>query len=420
MKKIILKKNQSHLSGELKISGSKSISNRVLIMAELSGEPFEDFVFDNLSEADDTLRLQYYLEQVRSCSLQCLPLVINAENAGTVMRFLSSFLTIKKGKWLLTGSKRMQNRPIEILADALKELGADIVYTEKKGYPPLLIKGGALDGGSLQMDASVSSQFISSLMMIAPVTRKGIKILFTEKPVSFPYIEMTKKLMEIFGVKVTLDQHSVEVKPSDYRVKDFPIEPDWSSASYWYEAAALADEADILLKGFTVGSVQGDSLVQNIFEELGVKTIVENNGIRLQNSGKTTSHFTYDFSDVPDLVPAVLTTCAALGIPATITGVDHLKHKESDRMQAFSTELQKIGAQITEDNGTYHLRFKRSKPNTKDLIFDTYDDHRMAMSFAPLVLKFSRVIIDNLEVVEKSYPAFWDDLEQLKIIQPIS
>lgn len=420
MNNATLKKDHSTLAGELHISGSKSISNRVLIMAELSGKPIEEFDFENLSEADDTLRLQYYLELIRSCSLQRLPLVINAENAGTVMRFLSSFLTIKAGNWLLTGSSRMKNRPIEILADALRELGADITYTEKTGYPPLLIKGVELAGGTLELDASVSSQFISSLMMIAPVTGKGMHLRFSEKPVSFPYIVMTKKLMERFGVAVELDTHSVKVNPSRYRIKDMAIEPDWSSASYWYEAAALADEADILLRGFSEGSVQGDSRVQKIFEELGVQTTAEENGIRLTKSGKTTARFTYDFSDVPDLVPAVLTTCAALHIPADISGVDHLKHKESDRMQALGNELSKIGAQITEEKGTYHLRMKKKASGSKDLVFATYDDHRMAMSFAPLVLKYGQIVIENKDVVEKSYPAYWNDLEQLKIVHSIS
>ena len=419
MNKITLKRNSATLTGELNISGSKSISNRMLIMSELSGVPNEKFSFENLSEADDTLRLQYYLELVGSCSLQRLPLVVNAENAGTVMRFLSSFLTIKQGNWLLTGSSRMKNRPIEILVDALKGMGAVITYTEKTGYPPLLIKGGTLLGGTLEMDASVSSQFISSLMMIAPVTNLGLHIRFSEKPVSFPYIEMTKKLMENFGVRVELDTHSVRVNPSYYRIKDTAVEPDWSSASYLYEAVALADKADILLRGFSEDSVQGDSSVQKIFEKLGVQTTTEKNGVRLTKSGKTTDHFTYNFSDAPDLVPAVLTTCAALHIPAELSGVDHLKHKESDRMQALGIELGKIGAQITEDKGIYHLRYKRGKPDVKSLSFTTYDDHRMAMSFAPLVLKYGQVSIDNKNVVKKSYPAFWNDLEQLKIIHPI-
>ncbi len=277
-----------------------------------------------------------------------------------------------------------------------------------------------LAGGTLELDASVSSQFISSLMMIAPVTGKGMHLRFSEKPVSFPYIVMTKKLMERFGVAVDLDTHSVKVNPSRYRIKDMAIEPDWSSASYWYEAAALADEADILLRGFSEDSVQGDSRVQKIFEELGVQTTAEENGIRLTKSGKTTARFTYDFSDVPDLVPAVLTTCAALHIPADISGVDHLKHKESDRMQALGNELSKIGAQITEEKGTYHLRMKKKASGSKDLVFATYDDHRMAMSFAPLVLKYGQIVIENKDVVEKSYPAYWNDLEQLKIVHSIS
>ncbi len=417
---ITLKKDRTEFSGSLRITGSKSISNRILIMSELT-EAYDDTVeFDNLSEADDTLRLQYYLEKIRTSSLYCLPLVINAENAGTVMRFLSSFLTIKKGKWLLTGSKRMQNRPIEILVDALKELGADIKYTEKEGYPPLLIVGGELKGGNLQMDASVSSQFVSSLMMIAPVTKKGISIRFTDKPVSFPYIEMTGKLMKNFGVEAEVTQEEVHVKQSKYKIKNVAIEPDWSSASYWYEAVAIAGAGDLFLEGFSKNSVQGDSRLSELFEDLGVHTEFENKGIRLSATGKTTDHFYYDFSDTPDLVPAVLATCAALQLPATVKGVDHLKYKESDRMQALGNELNKVGAELRENNGVFELSPVKNFRLAEKPVFDTYNDHRMAMCFAPLVLKYDEITVKDKEVVEKSYPGFWNDLQHLGIVHPIS
>lgn len=418
---VTLKKKNTTPSGTLRLSGSKSISNRVLIMAELSDEWDEHIEFDNLSEADDTLRLQYYLEQIRSCSLQCLPLVINTENAGTVMRFLSSFLAIKKGKWLLTGSKRMQNRPIEILADALIELGADIKYADREGHPPLLITGTELKGGTIKLDASVSSQFISSLMMIAPVTEKGLYIQFAERPVSFPYIEMTAKLMEYFGVDVVLTANSVKVNPSTYKIRDLAVEPDWSSASYWYEALAIAGKGELFLEGFSKESVQGDSRVSELFEMLGVQTGFEEKGIRISAAGTKAKHFSADFTNTPDLVPAVLATCAALRVPATIQGVDHLKHKESDRMQVLAVELSKTGALLEEKkDGAFELRFKKSFKPDKKLVFETYGDHRMAMSFAPIVLKYNELTVKDKDVVEKSYPGFWNDLEQLGIVQPIS
>jgi len=386
-------------------------------MTELAEEYVGQIELANLSQADDTIRLTFYLNHIRTCSDQNLPLVINAENAGTVLRFLISLLARKNGKWLLTGSERMQKRPIGILVSALQELGADISYSAKQGFPPLLVKGSKLSGGKLEMNASVSSQFITSLMMIAPLMDKGLTIDFSAKPVSFPYIEMTRKLMEEFAADVELKDKSVKINPSEYQIKSLSIEPDWSSASYWYEVVALADKAELFLEGFTKESVQGDSCVREIFKELGVNTAFESNGIRLKSSAKCTTHFNYDFSDSPDLVPAVITTCAAKGISATITGVDHLQYKESDRMKALSIELEKIGARISEKNGIFHLNINKNRKIQKDMVFETYKDHRMAMCFAPLVLMFDQIIIKDKDVVNKSYPAFWEDLEKLKFVK---
>jgi 3-phosphoshikimate 1-carboxyvinyltransferase len=417
LKKVKLQKTASKPVGTLKISGSKSISNRVLVMAALSDEEIDAVNFINLSEADDTERMEFYLDQVNSCSKQGLPLVINAENAGTVMRFLASFLTVKKGDWLLTGSERMQKRPISILVSALQKLGAGISYAGETGFPPLRIKGGKLSGGELEMDTSVSSQFISSLMLLAPLTERGLKINFANKLVSFPYIEMTKKLMEASGARVELSETYVKIHTSDYKINPMYIEPDWSSASYWYEVAALSEDADIFLEGFTKKSVQGDRCVWQIFDDLGVHTKFESEGIRLTSSKKYTDHLTYDFNDVPDLVPSVLTTCAAKKITATVTGVTHLKHKESDRMQALANELLKIGAILKSENDTWHLVFDKATSVDEKLVFETYKDHRMAMCFSPLVLKFDNIIVKDRQVVEKSYPAFWDDLKKLKFVR---
>ena len=417
MKKVQLQKSASRPVGTLKISGSKSISNRVLIMAALSDNEIEPDDFTNLSAADDTERMMFYLDQINSCSKQGLPLVINAENAGTVMRFLASFLSVKKGNWLLTGSERMQKRPIGILVSALQTLGAEITYAAETGYPPLLIKGGKLSGGTLEMDASVSSQFITSLMLIAPFTEKGLKIKFANKPVSYPYIEMTKKLMQAFGASVELSETYVKIHSSEYNAEPINIEPDWSSASYWYEVAALAEDADIFLEGFSKESVQGDSCVWQIFDALGVHTEFKPEGIHLTSSKKNTGHLTYNFTDAPDLVPSVLTTCAAKKITATVTGVAHLKHKESDRMQALATELLKIGAILSSDNDTWHMAFDKALSMDEKLVFDTYKDHRMAMSFSPLVLRFDKIIVKDRQVVEKSYPAFWKDLKKLKFVR---
>lgn len=417
MKKVHLEKRSSIPSGTLKISGSKSISNRVLIMSELSEEETDQINFSNLSEADDTTRMVFYLNQIKTCSNQNLPLVINAENAGTVMRFLASFLSVKDGNWLLTGSERMLKRPIGILISSLQDLGSEISYAAENNYPPLLIKGGKLSGGELDMDASVSSQFITSLMLISPLMKKGLTIRFAERPVSLPYIEMTKRLMQIFNINIQLEDTFVKINPSKYQIKELKIEPDWSSASYWYETAALAESSDIFLKGFKKDSVQGDSCVWEIFNELGVRTSFDNDGISISSSHKNTHHFKFNFTDAPDLVPAVLTTCAAKKIKATINGVEHLKHKESDRMQALTNELAKIGAIISSKDGTYHLNFDESISIEKKLVFKTYKDHRLAMCFSPLVLIFDNITIKDKDVVEKSYPAFWNDLKKLKFVR---
>lgn len=417
MKSARLEKLSSEPLGELKISGSKSISNRVLIMSKLSKDDTDVSEYSNLSEADDTQRLVFYLNQIRSCSGQNLPLVINAENAGTVMRFLASYLSVQKGNWLLTGSERMKKRPIGILVSALQHLGAKISYGDKSDYPPLCIKGAHMSGGELDLDASVSSQFISSLMMVAPYTDQGLTIRFSEKPVSFSYIEMTQKLMQNFGAEVKLKDTFVRVDSAEYQIDNMFIEPDWSSASYWYELVSLAKKSDIFLVGYTRSSVQGDSCVSDIYKDLGVKTIFEPNGIRLISSYKQTSHFKYDFTNAPDLVPAVLTTCAAKKIKASITGVEHLKHKESDRMLALANELKKIGAVILEKNKTYHLSFKENNTIPEKLVFETYKDHRMAMCFAPLVIQFDKIIIKDKDVVVKSYPSYWDDLKKLNFVR---
>lgn len=386
-------------------------------MLELSDAEPDISYFPNLSEADDTQRLIFYLNQISSCSDQHLPLVINAENAGTVIRFLTSYLSVQKGSWLLTGSERMRNRPIGILVSTLQGMGADISYADKTNYPPLHIIGGQLSGGEIKMDASVSSQFITSLMMVAPYTQKGLTIWFDEKPVSFSYIEMTRKLMQNFGASVDLKDTFVQVKPSEYQIMTMKIEPDWSSASYWYELASLSKSSDIFLDGFANNSVQGDSCLTEIYEELGVQTIFEPNGIRLTLSGKQTSYFKYDFTDAPDLVPAVLTSCAAKKIKAAITGVEHLKHKESDRMMALTIELKKIGAILTKKNKTYHLSFDESVTIPEKLVFETYKDHRMAMCFAPLAVVYDKITVKDKDVVEKSYPAFWDDLKKLNFVR---
>ena len=403
-----LKLTPGKLNSEIKLSGSKSISNRVLIMKELGKG---DAKFTNLSTSDDTQRLQRALKMVTICAGSRIALVIDSGNAGTVMRFLTGFLSVRDGRWLVTGTDRMKERPIKELVEVLTGLGAEISYTEQFGYPPLRISGGSLTGKSVVMDANISSQFISALMMIAPELAGGLTIVFKEKPVSFPYIRMTARLMQRFGVQLDLSEDKVVIPEGRYVMEGLTVEPDWSSASYWYEMVALQKEAEVRLPHLQKDSLQGDSVVAEIYANLGVKTVYENGGVRLIRKGEPKQTLAIDFENCPDLVPAVMTTCAALGVELSLTGIHHLQYKESDRIEALRIELSKIGASFKETKDGVTL-IPGNGQKMEDLAFDTYHDHRMAMCFAPLVFKYDKVSINDPLVTKKSYPDFWTDLQQ--------
>jgi len=404
-----LTKTSAIANGDIIIHGSKSISNRVLLIKELSGS---SCTINNLSLSNDTQQLLLYINMISTCGKSSIPLVIDANNAGTVSRFLSAFLIYREGTWLITGNKRMQKRPIKGLVDGLRLLKADITYTGKKGFLPLLIKGTDVVGGSIDVDVSKSSQFISAIMMIGPYLYEGLKIKFKGKPVSLPYIEMTQKLMQKFGAYVELDNKGVHILNGKYQFHECTIESDWSSASYWYETVALADKAEIKIDGLAKNSLQGDSVLVNIFEKLGVKTIFTPDGITITKSGKVVDVFLFDFEGCPDIVPAVMTTCAALGIKSVYKNIEHLTYKESDRIKALAQELEKVGASLSKIDGEYTL-FPNSLKSNNKLVFNTYGDHRMAMCLAPLVLKYDNIEICNPCVVKKSYPEFWNELKKL-------
>ncbi len=406
---LCLTKTSAIATGDIIIHGSKSISNRVLLIKELSGSLC---TINNLSLSNDTQQLLLYINMISTCGKSSIPLVIDANNAGTVSRFLSAFLIYREGTWLITGNKRMQKRPIKGLVDGLRMLKADITYTGKKGFLPLLIKGTDVVGGSIDVDVSKSSQFISAIMMIGPYLYEGLKIKFKGKPVSLPYIEMTQKLMQKFGAYVDLNSKGVHILNGKYQFHECTIESDWSSASYWYETVALADKAEIKIDGLAKNSLQGDSVLVNIFEKIGVKTIFTTDGIIITKSNKVVDFFSFDFEGCPDIVPAVMTTCAALGIKSVYKNIEHLTYKESDRIKALAQELEKIGASLSKINGEYTL-FPNSLKSNNKLVFNTYGDHRMAMCLAPLVLKYDNIEICNPCVVKKSYPEFWNELKKL-------
>jgi len=339
-------------------------------------------------------------------------MIIDADNAGTVARFLTAFLVYREGTWLITGNKRMQNRPIKALVDGLRLLKSNITYTKNEGFLPIVIKGSDIKGGKIEIDASESSQFVSAIMLIAPYLYEGLKIRFTGNIVSLPYIEMTQKLMQKFGAYVEVNNQEVHILNRKYQFHECTVEADWSSASYWYQVVALANNATIKIKGLTKNSLQGDSVLAEIYEQLGVKTIFNANGITITKSQNVTNVFKYDFNGCPDVVPAVMATCAALGVKSTFQNIAHLAFKESNRIKALAEELKKIGASLNKYKQSYILTPNKTKVN-ETLKFNSRGDHRIAMSMAPLVLKYNNVEICNCDVVKKSYPEFWNELEKL-------
>jgi len=410
---ITIQKTNSKLEGEIFLPASKSISNRALIIHYLSGKKLR---LHNLSQADDTQLMIVLLKIIEENKGCCQPTTIDCQDAGTTLRFITALLTITPGKWLITGSDRMKERPIGILVESLKKLGANIEYQGKNGFPPLLIEGKKLNGRELEIDGSVSSQFISSLLLIAPSLSGGLCLKLKRKISSLPYIEMTLKLLNQFGISTTFFDNTIKVGQQDYKPGELTIEPDWSSASYWYEMAALASEANIFLKGLKKESLQGDAILPEIFNHFGVKTEFLADGIMLTKTGRIVNEFSFDFTHYPDLAQAVIVTCAGLNIPGKFTGLDSLRFKETDRLTALQNELNKLGFNIVLA-GNSELRIQNSEPKTLNPeLIKTYDDHRMAMAFAPLALALGFIQIENPEVVSKSYPGFWEDLKKAGLI----
>jgi len=373
---------------KVNLPASKSISNRVLILNALCKKPFK---IVNLSESDDTKTMLYALENDE--------IEINVGAAGTSMRFLTAYYSqIEKIK-IITGTERMKNRPIKILVDALREVGADIDYLEKEGFPPLQIKGKKLHGGTITINGSISSQFLSALMMIAPYMKHGLNIKLEGDIISLPYIMMTVQLMERFGVKTIWSGQTIQIEPQVYHAIPFKVESDWSAASYWYEILALSHpNSSVVLNGLENNSLQGDAKCVEIF--------------KLIESNDSTKIFYYDFTNEPDLVQTFVVTCCLLNIPFTFKGVQSLRIKETDRILALQTELKKLGYLIeNEADKIITWNGERCKEEIEPII-STYDDHRMAMAFAPVCLKTKVIKISDPDVVTKSYPYFWDDLTQ--------
>lgn len=392
------------ISGNLTLTASKSESNRALVIQALCDEPFE---ISNLAAARDTETMTALLASNDS--------VKDVGPAGTTMRFLTAYYSAEPGTVVMTGSERMKERPIGILVDALRQLGADIQYAEKEGYPPLQINGKQLEGGAISMDGSVSSQFITALLLIAPTLPKGIEITFTGEVASRPYLEMTLRMMEYFGAQYTWNSDTLSVQSGKYQAHDFVVEADWSAASYWYEIAALSKKTEIFLGGLKKESLQGDSVIAKLYEQFGVVTSYENDGImikRSNNPNPLSNHLVYNFESCPDVAQTVACTCAGLDWTAGMDGLKSLRIKETDRTLALHTELKKLGvdSQLIGDERFNIENGKRSEEVEAQIA--TYEDHRMAMAFAPLALTQKGIKIENPIVVEKSYPDFWNDLRE--------
>jgi len=401
--KYLISKHNKKIKGEIVLPSSKSISNRLLMIRTLAKKSFEIY---NLSYSDDTKNLVKILKSESN--------VFDVGNAGTTMRFLTSYLANKPGEWILTGSDRMKNRPIGILVNALNELGVKIEYLEKEGFPPIKIHGTNLKGGSVEISGSISSQFISSLLLIAPTLPNGLNIKLKSKIVSKPYIDMTLNLMRNFGIKSKWEGDHIIIKKQNYKSKDFTVEADWSSASYWYEMAAIADYAEIKLYGLKKNSIQGDAIISELFEKLGVKTSFISGGVHLKKVGKPTiKQFENNFSGNPDITQTMAVTLSELNIPFSLTGLETLLLKETNRIQALKNELIKTGCNLLITNDT--ISKYNNNANTdyhKNWSFNTCGDHRMALSFTPLAM-VKDIIIDDATVVKKSYPGFWEDIQKI-------
>ena len=397
------------LDTTIELPASKSISNRALIIYALSGGRIMP---ENLSDCDDT--------EVIVNAIRYMPEEINIKAAGTAMRFMTAYLSVMRGTHTLTGTERMKHRPIGVLVDALLKLGADISYLGETGFPPLRITGQPLEGGLLEVCGNISSQYISALLMIGPMLKKGLTLRLTGDIISRPYIDLTLWMMGEFGAHAEWTSvDTITVEPQPYKNRNYFIENDWSAASYWYEMVSICDdpETTVRLTGLTNGSKQGDSITRYIFSLLGVKTVFENKEegvpqtVTLKRNGICVPKLEYDFVNAPDLAQTFVVTCLAKGIPFHFTGLSTLKIKETDRIEALKKEVRKLGYVLRDRNDSELLWDGERCEPTLEAGIHTYEDHRMALAFAPLALKLPGLKINRPEVVTKSYPRFWEDLE---------
>lgn len=406
---IKLHESKIEQKSEIKVTGSKSETNRLLLLQAL----FPNISLENTSNSDDSeVMIKALAQNPEPKTLT--PEIIDIHHAGTAMRFLTAyFATQEKREVIITGSPRMKERPIKILVEALQQLGAAIYYEENQGFPPIKIKGKKLSKNKVSLPADVSSQYISALLLIAPKLENGLELTLEGKITSIPYIKMTLALLNEIGVETTFIDNTITVKKLiTHNSKLITVESDWSSASYFYSIVALSEiGTEIKLSSYKENSLQGDSVLSKIYKNLGVETLFKNNQIILRRSSDLNLQSQIlDLNEAPDIAQTIAVTCFGLGIGCHLTGLHTLKIKETDRLEALRIELEKLGANITVTNDS--LTLEVSSVTEQNVAISTYNDHRMAMAFAPLAL-ITDIIINDAEVVSKSFPDFWDNLKQL-------
>ena len=402
---ITLQKSKIAKQSSIQITGSKSESNRLLLLKAL----YPELSLENVSNSDDSELMTKALESSSD--------VIDIHHAGTAMRFLTTYFSIQEGReTILTGSKRMKERPIKILVEALQDLGADISYAENEGYPPIKIKGKKLTQHKVTLKANVSSQYISALLLIASKLENGLELTLEGEITSVPYIKMTLSLLDEIGVESSFVNNTITVKPKTRQIspKTLTVESDWSSASYYFSIAAISEVGiEIILTSYKENSLQGDSALVDIYKEFGVQATFINNSIVLKKVSENIGPLMLDLRNAPDIAQTIAVTCFALGVSCYLTGLHTLKIKETDRLVALKTEIEKLGGEVRITDESLHL--KVSNGFNENVFIATYNDHRMAMAFAPLALKVP-IHIEDANVVSKSYPTFWEDLKNLGFI----
>ena len=389
--------------GSVDLESSKSISNRLLIIKELCKTKFE---IQNLSNATDTKILNEILDSLETKK------EINFEDAGTALRFAIAFLATKKGIWRVSGSKRMHERPIKPLIDSLVKLGANIHYLENKGFPPIEIKSKKLTSRKLSLPGNISSQFISALLMIAPTIKDGLNLEITSKVLSKPYIDMTLGLMSEFGIEYVWENNLIKVNEQNYLSKNMKVENDWSSASFWYSFLALSKSGEIKIPNLSANSLQGDSVLSIIYSKLGIKTEFNEDSVIISKTKSIAKEIELDLSNYPDLALPIIVTCAGLGTKAYLMGLESLKIKESNRLECIKKELSKFNINCEIDSTSIKIIENQNIVQPISII-ECHNDHRIVMSIAPLCMKVDSIKFDDKEVVNKSYPKFWEDFNRL-------